>query len=75
MLNLQRVDVVPSPHVALVYKPAPWQSFYVSYGTSFDPSAEALALTAKTANLGPQVKGTTYEAWAARPPSSAAACC
>jgi catecholate siderophore receptor len=61
VLNLQRVDVVASPHVALVYKPAPWQSFYISYGTSFDPSAEALALTAKTANLGP-VKGTTYEA-------------
>jgi catecholate siderophore receptor len=61
VLNLQRVDVVASPHVALVYKPAPWQSFYVSYGTSFDPSAEALTLTAKTANLGP-VKGVTYEA-------------
>ena len=63
VLNLSRVDVVPSPHIALVYKPAPWQSFYVSFGTSFDPSAEALALTAKTANLGP-VKGTTYEAGA-----------
>jgi catecholate siderophore receptor len=60
-LNLTHTDVVPSPHLALVYKPAPWQSFYVSYGTSFDPSAEALTLTTKTANLGP-VKGTTYEA-------------
>jgi catecholate siderophore receptor len=61
VLDLAHVDVVPSPHLAMVYKPAPWQSFYVSYGTSFDPSAEALTLTTKTANLGP-VKGTTYEA-------------
>jgi catecholate siderophore receptor len=61
LLNLSHTDVVPSPRVALVYKPAPWQSFYVSYGTSFDPSAEALTLTSATANLGP-VKATTYEA-------------
>jgi catecholate siderophore receptor len=47
--------------VALVYKPTPTQSFYVSYGTSFDPSAEALTLTSKLANLGP-VKAVTYEA-------------
>jgi catecholate siderophore receptor len=60
VLRLSHVDVVPSPRVALVFKPTPWQSFYVSYGTSFDPSAEALTLTTKTANLGP-VKATTYE--------------
>jgi catecholate siderophore receptor len=60
VLNLGHVDVVPSPRVALVYKPAPWQSVYASYGTSFDPSAEALTLTSKLANLGP-VKATTYE--------------
>lgn len=61
VLNLSHVDVVPSPRVALVYKPTPIQSFYLSYGTSFDPSAEALTLTTKLANLGP-VKATTYEA-------------
>ena len=61
LLDLSHVDVVPSPRVALVFKPTAWQSFYVSYGTSFDPSAEALTLTTKTANLGP-VKATTYEA-------------
>ena len=61
VLNLSHVDVVPSPRVALVFKPTPWQSFYASYGTSFDPSAEALTLTTKTADLGP-VKATTYEA-------------
>jgi catecholate siderophore receptor len=60
-LQLSHVDVVASPRAALVYKPTPIQSFYVSYGTSFDPSAEALTLTSKLANLGP-VKATTYEA-------------
>jgi catecholate siderophore receptor len=63
VLHLDHVDVVPSPRVALVFKPSPSQSFYLSYGTSFDPSAEALTLTTKTADLGP-VKATTYEAGA-----------
>ncbi|HEX4180206.1 MAG TPA: TonB-dependent siderophore receptor [Caulobacteraceae bacterium] len=60
VLKLGHTDVVASPRAALVFKPAPWQSFYLSYGTSFDPSAEALTLTSKLANLGP-VKATTYE--------------
>jgi catecholate siderophore receptor len=61
VLHLSHVDVVPSPRLALVFKPTPWESLYLSYGTSFDPSAEALTLTTKTADLGP-VKATTYEA-------------
>jgi catecholate siderophore receptor len=61
VLSLSHTDVVASPRLALVFKPTTWQSFYVSYGTSFDPSAEALTLTTKTANLGP-VKATSYEA-------------
>jgi catecholate siderophore receptor len=60
VLNLGHTDVVASPRFAVVYKPASWQSFYFSYGTSFDPSAEALTLTSALANLGP-VKATTYE--------------
>lgn len=59
-LKLDHTDVVASPRFALVYKPMSWQSFYFSYGTSFDPSAEALTLTSKLANLGP-VKAETYE--------------
>ena len=57
---LDHVDVVPSPRVALLYKPTHWESLYFSYGTSFDPSAEALTWTSRLANLGP-VKATTYE--------------
>jgi len=60
VLPLSHTDVVPSPRVALVFKPASWQSIYASYGVSFDPSAEALTLTTATANLGP-VKATAYE--------------
>ncbi len=59
-LNLNHTDVVGSPRLALVYKPTSNTSLYLSYGTSFDPSAEALSLTTKTANLGP-VKATTFE--------------
>ena len=60
ILDLDHTDNVVSPRAALVVKPTPQQSYYFSYGTTFDPSAEALTLTAKTANLGP-VKAKTFE--------------
>jgi len=60
-LLLDHTDRLGSPRAALIFKPTPLQSYYVSFGTSFDPSAESLSLTTKTANLGP-VKGKTYEA-------------
>ncbi|MGH8144259.1 MAG: TonB-dependent receptor [Steroidobacteraceae bacterium] len=63
LLHLQQLNRVGSPRAALVIKPTPTQSYYLSFGTSFDPSAEALTLTAKTAGLGP-VKARTYEAGA-----------
>jgi catecholate siderophore receptor len=59
-LLLDHTDRLGSPRAAVIFKPTPMQTYYASFGTSFDPSAEALALTAKTANLGP-VKGKTYE--------------
>jgi catecholate siderophore receptor len=63
LLHLQEVNRLGSPRAALIIKPTPTQSYYVSFGTSFDPSAEALTLTTKTAALGP-VKAKTYEAGA-----------
>lgn len=60
VLSLARVDDVVSPRAALVIKPRPTQTWYVSYGTSFDPSAETLALTTRTADLGP-VRAKSYE--------------
>jgi catecholate siderophore receptor len=63
VLGLDHVDHLTSPRVALVYKPTSNASVYFSYGTSFDPSAEALTLTTRTANLGP-VEAYTLEAGA-----------
>jgi catecholate siderophore receptor len=62
-LRLDHVDNLFSPRLAIVYKPTLAQSVYVSYGTSFEPSAEALTLTPGTADLGP-VRAKTYEAGA-----------
>ena len=58
--HLDHTDYVTSPRAALVVKPSDTQRYYFSYGTSYDPSAEALSLTAGTANLQP-VKSDTYE--------------
>jgi len=44
----------------LVYQPSEVQSYYVSYGTSFDPSLEQLTLTSGTQNLAPE-KNRSYE--------------
>jgi len=55
-----RVDDMPSWRSALVYKPATRGSIYLAAGTSFNPSAETLALSASNANLPPE-KNRTYE--------------
>lgn len=54
-----RLDRKPSYRAALVYKPVAFGSVYFGYGTSFNPSAESLALTVGpsgtgTANLAPE---------------------
>ncbi|SAK97529.1 TonB-dependent siderophore receptor [Caballeronia fortuita] len=43
-----------SVRTGVVWQPADWQSYYVSYGTSFDPSLEALTLTNGQQNLPPE---------------------
>jgi catecholate siderophore receptor len=45
---------------ALVYKPKANGSIYFDYGTSFDPSAESLSLTAATAPVPPE-ENESYE--------------
>ncbi|TAM52542.1 MAG: TonB-dependent siderophore receptor [Paraburkholderia sp.] len=37
-----------------IYQPTDWQSYYFSYGTSFDPSLQALTVTNLTQNLAPE---------------------
>jgi len=57
-LTLQETDTEPSYRAAFVYKPAPAGRIYVMYGTSFDPSAEGLSLSATTADLAPEREHT-----------------
>jgi catecholate siderophore receptor len=47
----KHTDLVPTWRTALTYKPALNGSVYFASGTSFDPSAEGLALSATTALL------------------------
>jgi catecholate siderophore receptor len=43
-----------SPRAGLVWQPTDRQSYYFSYGKSFNPSAETFNLTAATGNIGPE---------------------
>ncbi|HJW40043.1 MAG TPA: TonB-dependent siderophore receptor [Rhizomicrobium sp.] len=58
--HFAHTDEIFSPRAALVYKPTPESSVYFSYGTSFDPSAENLALSASNQALPPE-KDRTFE--------------
>ena len=58
--HLKRDDGLPSYNAAVVFKPVKNASIYARYGTSFDPSAESLSLSAATAAVAPE-KTTTYE--------------
>jgi catecholate siderophore receptor len=43
-----------SVRAGAIYQPTDWQSYYFSYGTSFNPSLEALTVTNFTQNLAPE---------------------
>src|SRR5262249_3188109 len=51
---LSRLDTSVSWRAGAVYKPRTEGSVYVGYATSFNPSAEGLALTTSTVNLEPE---------------------
>ncbi len=55
-----RTDKMTSWRGALIYKPVDNGSIYFDYGTSFNPSAESLALSVATANIAPE-ENETYE--------------
>ena len=52
--HLSRTDEMVSWKGGLIFKPHPNGSVYFGYGTSFNPSAEGLALTTATALLEPE---------------------
>ena len=56
----ERVDQKATWRAAAVFKPVSAGSLYFDAGTSFNPSAETLSLSAGTANLAPETN-KTYE--------------
>jgi catecholate siderophore receptor len=58
--RFSRIDTAVSPRAALVVQPTRAQTYYFSYGTSFNPSAEALSLAANNADTAPE-KNRTFE--------------
>ena len=56
----ERTDTMTSGRAGIIYKPRPEGSIYLGYGTSFNPSAEGLSLSAANVLLEPE-KSTNYE--------------
>lgn len=56
----ERTDEVLSGRLGVVFKPVEDGSIYASYGTSFNPSAEGMSLSATLADVEPE-KSRTYE--------------
>jgi catecholate siderophore receptor len=54
-----RDDTELSPRVALVYRPQSWESFYASYGASYNPAIEYLTIAPTGASLSPEKDYTT----------------
>jgi catecholate siderophore receptor len=52
--KFSRTDKMWSYRAGLVFHPWPTHSYYFAYGTSFNPSAEALALAANNADTPPE---------------------
>jgi catecholate siderophore receptor len=52
--KFSRTDKMWSYRAGLVFHPWPTHSYYFAYGTSFNPSAEALALAANNADTAPE---------------------
>jgi catecholate siderophore receptor len=59
-LAFDRADVMTSWRGVVVYKPVATGSLYFDYGTSFNPSAESLSLSAANADTPPE-KNRSYE--------------
>jgi catecholate siderophore receptor len=55
-----RTDTVVSPRAALIWKPTDAQSYYLSYGTSYNPAIEYLTLAPSDQSLAPE-KDSTLE--------------
>jgi catecholate siderophore receptor len=56
--HFSRTDTAVSPRAALVVLPTRTQTYYFSYGTAFNPSAEALSLAVNNADTEPETTRT-----------------
>lgn len=61
--TLDRVDNMWSYRGGIIYQPTELSTYYITYGTSFNPSAELYALDDRTANTPPE-KNRNIEAGA-----------
>ncbi|MFD2270730.1 TonB-dependent receptor [Undibacterium arcticum] len=52
--QLGRTDRMLSIRAGVIWQPSETQSYYLSYGTSFNPSSEAITLSTTTAGLKPE---------------------
>jgi catecholate siderophore receptor len=52
--SFNREDREWSYRTGLIWQPAPWQAYYVAYGTSFNPSAELYSLDPRGVNTPPE---------------------
>lgn len=59
-LPAPKTDTMLSPRAGVIYQPSDMQSYYTSYGTSFNPSAETVTQSSNTASLDPE-KNFSYE--------------
>lgn len=50
----ERTDREWSPRAGIVFQPNGWQSYYVSYSRSFQPSGEVLAFTSAQSQMAPE---------------------
>jgi catecholate siderophore receptor len=57
---LEQTDTMTSVRAGVVYQPDEVQTYYASYGTSFNPSAETLTISAANQNVDPE-KSRSYE--------------
>lgn len=58
--NAAQTNYFTSVRGGVIWQPTDYQSWYVSYGTSFDPSLETLTVTNGQQNLAPE-KNRSYE--------------
>jgi catecholate siderophore receptor len=52
--SFERTDTMTSGRAGAIFKPRPEGSIYAGFGTSFNPSAEGLSLTAANVDLEPE---------------------